>query len=229
MGWGQSIARCWREAPRPVGGAATGEVPRHGLAPLTASGCVFMHPGPLRQHPIMPPVGRRCGPCEGKAWALCVTGGRLFLHPPSSDRADERVFRTRHLCVVSRCHSRPRLTDRDGAAARPSALGRRPAGPVRPSRRARCDRDGAADRGRVGGAGRLPTVEPLSPPRGCSTASCDARRRTSNRAVGSASRSRTAPRTGGGNWGAHSHGFRGLRDDQLPPACETLEQTLALP
>ena len=61
---------------------------------LTASGCMFIHPGPLRQHPIMPPVGRRCGPCEGKAWALCVTGGRLFLHPPSSDRADERVFRT---------------------------------------------------------------------------------------------------------------------------------------
>jgi hypothetical protein len=39
----------------------------------------------------MPPVGRGCGPCEGKIWALCVTGGRLFVHPPSSDRADERV------------------------------------------------------------------------------------------------------------------------------------------
>ena len=37
-GLGGSIARCWRKAPRPVGGEATGEVPRHGLAPLTASG-----------------------------------------------------------------------------------------------------------------------------------------------------------------------------------------------
>jgi hypothetical protein len=44
----------------------------------------------------MPPVGRGCGPCEGKVWALCVTGGRLFLHPQSADRAEIRMLR----CVV---------------------------------------------------------------------------------------------------------------------------------
>ena len=56
---------------------------------------VILPPCRSERHPTLPPVGRGCGPCEGKVWALCVTGGRLFLHPPSSDRGDERAFPAR--------------------------------------------------------------------------------------------------------------------------------------
>jgi hypothetical protein len=85
MGSGHSIARCWRETPRPVGGTATDEVLRHGLAPLTASGRMFMHPGPLRQHAIMPRVGR---PIHVHGSMICGCTG---CRPPASGAAPAQL------------------------------------------------------------------------------------------------------------------------------------------